>query len=163
MIDPGFVPMSDPLAYFLTWTTYGTWLPGDERGWVKEHQGFQVPAWKIEHEARRKLTESPCTLDDDERALVEQTIRRHCEIRGWSLLAVACRTNHVHAIVAAGVDPDTVMNQLKAWCTRRLKERRATRGDGAVRENWWTEGGSKRFLNDTASLENAVNYVLEAQ
>jgi hypothetical protein len=22
----------EPLAYFLTWTTYGTWLPGDERG-----------------------------------------------------------------------------------------------------------------------------------
>ena len=22
----------EPLAYFLAWTTYGTWLPGDERG-----------------------------------------------------------------------------------------------------------------------------------
>ena len=22
----------EPLAYLLTWTTYGTWLPGDERG-----------------------------------------------------------------------------------------------------------------------------------
>ena len=22
----------EPIAYFITWTTYGTWLPGDERG-----------------------------------------------------------------------------------------------------------------------------------
>ena len=24
-------PLPEPLAYFLTWPTYGTWLPGDER------------------------------------------------------------------------------------------------------------------------------------
>jgi hypothetical protein len=23
------------IAYHLTWATYGTWLPGDARGWVK--------------------------------------------------------------------------------------------------------------------------------
>src|SRR5260370_32962952 len=36
-------PMPDALAYFLTWPTYGTWLPGDERGWVKHGEGFQLP------------------------------------------------------------------------------------------------------------------------
>ncbi len=28
----GAVPMDDPIAYFITWSTYGTWLPGDEAG-----------------------------------------------------------------------------------------------------------------------------------
>ena len=28
--------IGEPLAYFLTWTTYGTWLPGDERGWNRK-------------------------------------------------------------------------------------------------------------------------------
>ena len=28
--------LGEPLAYFLTWTTYGTWLPGDERGWNRK-------------------------------------------------------------------------------------------------------------------------------
>jgi hypothetical protein len=32
-------PLPDPLAYFLTWATYGTWLPGDERGWIQYHRG----------------------------------------------------------------------------------------------------------------------------
>ncbi len=25
-----------PFALFLTWTTYGTWMPGDERGYVAD-------------------------------------------------------------------------------------------------------------------------------
>src|SRR5689334_6247488 len=122
MSDPGTVPMADPLAYFLTWTTYGTWLPGDDRGWVKKSKGFQPPDHKIEHEARRKLRESPLTLNPKQRQPVETTIRQHCAIRGWELMAVACRTNHVHVVVSAPVAPDIVMSQLKAWCTRNLKE-----------------------------------------
>ena len=27
--------MEDPIGFFLTWVTYGTWLPGDSRGWVE--------------------------------------------------------------------------------------------------------------------------------
>jgi hypothetical protein len=33
---------ADPLAYFLAWSTYGTWLPGDERGWVEYARGWQL-------------------------------------------------------------------------------------------------------------------------
>jgi hypothetical protein len=40
-MSAGSIPMADPLAYFLTWTTYGTWLPGDERGWCKRTKGFK--------------------------------------------------------------------------------------------------------------------------
>src|SRR4051812_6675116 len=36
-------PMPDPLAYFITWVTYGTWLPGDECGWVEYRRGWQLP------------------------------------------------------------------------------------------------------------------------
>jgi len=28
--EAGRVPQEEPLAYFMTWTTYGAWLPGDE-------------------------------------------------------------------------------------------------------------------------------------
>jgi REP element-mobilizing transposase RayT len=162
MADPGSVPMSEPLAYFFTWTTYGTWLPGDGRGWVKQRQGYQLPDAKVEHEARRKLTEPSCTLNEQQRMLVEETIRRHCEIRGWRLWAVSCRTNHVHVVVAATVRPDDAINQFKAWCTRRLNEHDQAMGVPS-RTNWWTEGARKRYLNDEASLENAVRYVLEGQ
>jgi hypothetical protein len=35
--------MDDPIGYFLTWVTYGTWLPGDARGWVEYRHGWQFP------------------------------------------------------------------------------------------------------------------------
>src|SRR5215831_3239926 len=114
-------PMSEPLAFFLTWTTYGTWLPGDERGWVERGRGFQLPDPIRKREAEARMTEDACLLDQDQRLVVEKTIADHCRIRGWKLHIVNCRTNHVHVVVTANRDPDDVHDQIKAWCTRRLK------------------------------------------
>ena len=49
-----FTPMPDrPLAYFSTFTTYGTWLHGDERGSVdREHNQVGTP-W-LEPDGRRQ-------------------------------------------------------------------------------------------------------------
>jgi REP element-mobilizing transposase RayT len=61
---------------------------------------------------------------------VEDTIHDHCRIRGWHLHAVNCRTNHAHVVVTApDRDPEEVMDQFKAWCTRRLKEMLRSRGE----------------------------------
>jgi hypothetical protein len=75
-VEPSKPP---PLAFFLTWTTYGTWLPGDERGWVDRGRGQKRPDEVLKQRADRLLSESPCNLALSERELVEQTIRDHCE------------------------------------------------------------------------------------
>jgi REP element-mobilizing transposase RayT len=158
--------MGDPLAYYLTWTTYGTWLPGDERGWVAKPGQFQTPDANRREAAQRLLTEPALTLDVEQRCLVEDTIADHWRIRGWHLHAVNCRSQHVHVVVTAPQrDPEVVLDQFKAWCTRRLKERERARrsGDPALRQNWWTQRGSKRWLNDEKSLAEAIQYVLEGQ
>lgn len=178
-------PLADPLAYFLTWATYGTWLPGDERGWVDYHHGWQEPNPVLEQIAAASLTEDPCVFDPEQRELVEQNIRDHCQIRGWTLHAVNCRTTHLHVIVTANRHPDEVRDQLKAWCTRKLKELEVcrahtnptrqrgsanvaaptspTRERGRIRTHWWAERGSKRYLNDPDSLEAAILYVRDGQ
>jgi hypothetical protein len=120
-------PMPDPLAYFLTWPTYGTWLPGDERGWVLHGKGWRPPDPILKLEAEARLTEDACLLDKEQRRLVEQTVADHCRVRGWVLHAVNCRSNHVHVVVTARLDPDGVRAQFKSWCTRRLKELERTR------------------------------------
>jgi REP element-mobilizing transposase RayT len=153
------------------------------------------------------MSESAVTLDQEQRQLVECTILEHCRIRGWQCHAMNCRSNHVHVVVTApGREPDDVMNQFKAWCTRRLKELARQRvvnesshnykpealakdADSSpdnpslapqacdeenidkpeapakekIRQNWWTQRGSRRWLNDTSSLESAIRYVLEGQ
>jgi hypothetical protein len=149
----------DPLAYFITWTTYGTWLPGDHRGWNrKDLPGIQPGNPNLERAAKRMMSESSFLMNDRHREIVDQTIRRHCEIRKWHLHAVNPRTNHVHVVVTArGYDPKTVREQFQAWCTRKLKE------VVSDRKHFWTEGGSGRFVNTEEELERAIQYVLEAQ
>ncbi len=42
-----------PIAFHIIWTTYGTWLPGDARGWIdKKKTGIQEPDPVKELEAR---------------------------------------------------------------------------------------------------------------
>lgn len=149
--------MGEPIAYFLTWTTYGTWLPGDPRGWVKAGEFIIHPGDpEREAQARRLIHGEPITLTSEQRLMIEQTIRDHCWIRRWTLHAVNVRTNHVHVVVTADRRPEAVMNQFKVWCSRRLNAI-------TKRERWWTEHGSTRWLNDEKSFWRAIEYVMNAQ
>jgi REP element-mobilizing transposase RayT len=155
------------LAYHITWTTYGTWLPGDARGWVTWGQwGVKPPNPEREREARECMVESAVVLTEEQRALVEQTIREHCRIRGWLLHAVNVRSNHVHVVVTADRDPDEVMKQFKAWCSRKLSDAAGlvrTVAKRAGRRHWFTEGGDKELIDNEDYLHNAITYVLERQ
>ena len=152
---PNEPPMPYPLAFFLTWTTYGTWLPGDERGRVLKGQGFQLPRPVTKKLAVERMTEPVGVLDNSQREIVESTITDHCQIRNWELHAVNCRTNHVHVIVTGELAPEEMRDQFKAWCTRKLKAHSRERRQ-SVRTNWWTEGGSRRFIGDQESLEAVI-------
>ena len=104
------------------------------------------------------MTETEFRLTTTDREIVEATVRRHCEIRRWQLHTVDARSNHVHVVVTAtGYGPEEVRQQLKAWCTRKLKE------VYPGRENFWAEGGSCRWLNTRDDLADAIQYVEEAQ
>ena len=168
MKRPNEPPLPEALAYFLTWPTYGIWLPGDERGWVEYRKGWQLPDPIRKREAEARMTDDACVLDHEQRQLVEKTIADHCRIRGWNLHVVNCRTNHLHVVVTAPLGPKAVQVQFKAWCTRRLKElerrRRGNRNnDPAIRKQWWAERGSRRWINDEDSLEAAILYVRDGQ
>src|SRR5262245_50458554 len=134
--------VSEPLAYHITWTTYGTWLSGDARGWVKGGEaGIREGDTELEAEMRARMTEELVTLTEAQRGLVEATIRAHAAFRGWHLHAVNVRTNHVHVVVTADRHPDEVMEQFKAWCSRRLSEQLGRK------RKWWTEHGSTKWIN----------------
>jgi REP element-mobilizing transposase RayT len=160
--------MDDPIGYFLTWVTYGTWLPGDKRGWVEHRRGWQLPDPVRELEAAARMSEGACRLSAEQRDAVQRQIAETCQHRGWHLHAVNCRTNHVHAVVSADrTSPKKIRADLKAWATRCLKHQsralaNASGYDGE-RENWWAERGSIRFLYDESSLEAAILYVMECQ
>lgn len=105
----------DPVAYFLTWGTYGTRLPGDARGWTKYQSGWQAPDPIRELEAKMLMSEDACLLTIGQRRVVESQIGETCVHRGWMLHTVNCRSNHVHVVVTADVvDPDKIRIDRKA-------------------------------------------------
>ncbi len=156
--------MSEPVAYLRTWTTYESWIPGDARGSVdREHN---VPgAETLPLSAVRAGLERPrqrgatIRLAARARELVGRVIIEHCRIRGWTLHAFSVRPQHVHAVISCPVHPDEARNQLKAWSTRRLRER----GCCAAQAQVWTEGGSDRWLRDAEALRPAIVYAGEQQ
>jgi REP element-mobilizing transposase RayT len=153
-----------PLAYFLTFTTYGTWLHGDARGSVDTaHREFETPraARNADRERamRHHMTGESVVMDRELRNAVTAAIRTACEYKGWVLEAVNVRTNHVHVVVGAPIEPERVLTTLKAWATRRCRER----GLLAPEARFWTRHGSTRYLWTERDIEKAATYVVEGQ
>jgi REP element-mobilizing transposase RayT len=150
----------DSIAYFITWTVYGSHLQGDERGWRRRHQGNQLSQPRLATWRQERLTHDIILLSTEQRDAIENQCRRHCDHRGWNLWAVSARSNHVHVVVtAAGYSGKTVRDQLKANATRGLRERWPQFRDRPV----WTVGGDSQCIKDEDDLETKCVYVTEAQ
>jgi REP element-mobilizing transposase RayT len=155
---------AEPLAYFITFTTYGVWLHGREAGSVdKQHNQVGTPALAADAEREQaeqaNQREPPYLLDADRRAVVLQTILEVARHRGWSVWACHVRTTHVHVVVTAAAKPEKVMSDFKAYASRRLKERLAERADCKR----WTQHGSTRYLWKEDQVSEKVEYVLNGQ
>jgi hypothetical protein len=100
------VVSSQPLAYLLTWPTYGSRLHGDER-WSVDRKHNQPNTPMLDHNPKRlrwereQMSLAPVVLSDEDRRIVAQTIQDYCGKREWELYAIAVQTNHVHLVVRA--------------------------------------------------------------
>ncbi len=127
VLDPSHMwnDTDTPLAYFITFRSYGTWLHGDERGSTDRHNNIygtpHIPANKNWNDHNRKsLAGAPLKLSAIQRKTVEAAIRETCTIRSWSLLAISVRTNHVHTVVSTGGKKgELALNAFKANATER--------------------------------------------
>ena len=147
----------EPLAYFITFTTYGTWLQGRDPGWVdRQHNEYGTPILEGDAEResaqRAKMRQPEYRLDEPRRAIVLKTILEVAAHRQWRVLAVHVRTNHVHVVVSAAAKPEKVIS-------RRLRE---ALGEEADRDRW-TQHGSTKYLWSEESVAEKVDYVVRGQ
>lgn len=155
-----------PVGYLLTWTCYGTWLHGDDRGSTdRMHNAYGAPFLSTDHTRgrieRNVLTDAPVRLNDTARRVIARIVEDHCRIRGWTLHSLAVRSNHVHVVVTVGdASGERALVEFKAWSTRALR-RADIHGeyDGKI----WTKHGSTRYLWTPDSLNRAVDYVVNGQ
>ncbi len=162
--------------WLITWTCYGQWLPGDERGFVSavedEETGIRtihnipgtpfdavMPALKAHSQSIMKGP--PVTLTQlDADALIAQ-YQETAGVRGWELQAASAMFNHTHVVVGVPGDPDSewILETLKSWATRTIKKLRPLPPNGT----FWTAKGSKRKLPHDDALLAGVIYVVRKQ
>jgi REP element-mobilizing transposase RayT len=105
------------------------------------------------------MLQDPYVLDQEARAVVLAAIQRHCVVRGWNLLAVHVRSNHVHTIVEAETRPERIMNEFKSYASRELNR---AGSDGRDRKRW-ARHGSTRWLWKDKDVRHALQYIIEEQ
>ena len=160
-----FQDRSAAKAFLITFRTYGTWLPGDDRGSVdrRNYNRFGTPKLAVSEEKQRRRTgllkHNPFVLGPEERAIVENAIREVCRVRGYVLIAINVRTNHVHIVVANAGAPERIMDSFKAYATRALRSSGLAMSDQSV----WSRHGSTRYLWAEEHVAAAVEYVDNGQ
>ena len=153
-----------PLAYLLTFSCYGTRLHGDESGSVDRAHNIPgtPPLPSDERRVRteqKRMKELTYEMDARRRGILLKAIQEVCGYRDWSLLAAHVRSNHVHVVVHALVQPEFVMNDMKSYGSRRLNES----GLDAPLRKRWTRHGSTRYLWKPEEVEAAIQYVVYEQ
>jgi hypothetical protein len=155
---------ADPLVlvtYLLTFTCYGTHLPGDVCGSVDRlrgtHRGgYLTPSTSLVDSSSRLMRDAPYQMNFDEASLVLATLREVCTIRNWNLLAAHVRTTHVHVVAGQISDANRAIADFKAYASRVLNVR-----TGHARR--WSREGITRPLRTAAAISRAVSYVAESQ
>ena len=154
--------------WLLTWRTYGTWLPG-QPGFVSEFRdanGRKVllntpgepcaePSPALAAYAAAIMSEDAVLLNLAQADAVANQLRQTARYRRWQLLGLAVLPNHVHVVVGVPGDPDPerLLADFKAWCTRRLNN------GWQHRRHWWEQSGSRRKKNTPDAIRAAVEYV----
>jgi REP element-mobilizing transposase RayT len=153
-----------PLAYFITFTTYGNWLHGTAKGSVDdEHNVYGTPFVEEdasrEMQARLDMAQPKYFLNAPARDLVCRAIVAVSAERGWLLWAAHVRTNHAHAVVSAQPDPRRVMSDMKARASREL----TSAGFETAGRRRWTRHGSTLHLYRQEQVEAKIRYTLDEQ
>ncbi len=149
-----------PLAYHLTWGTYGTRLHGDQRGTVdRSANNYGDPIvgqdgdWQREESSLLRFP--PRVLTFDQRLFIEQVLPAICVRGRWTLIVAAAAPDHVHVVLCAEVDGKDIRKWLKRWVSDALSEHWAL----DPQQVWWAECGSVKWVWNQEYRRQVIGYV----
>lgn len=146
------VIMPKTLGYMLTWTTYGSWLQGDERGYVKDGQILQGDK-KLVDLCEKFQRGHTVKLRQDEKDIVRQAILNEAARIGYTIEALAVCSNHIHLVGRYSPEPiGQIVSRFKNVTSSVLRKHGRT---GRV----WTRGFDKRFCFNGEDLIRRIQYV----
>jgi hypothetical protein len=137
---------------FITTTSYGTWLPGDLRGYVR--RGIILPGDpELLERSRGLLKGVPVRFSIPERERLFESLVAACDEFGYRLSDVTIESWHLHMLLFHGEDKiETVMGRLKTRMRQRL-----------ARGRIWTEGYCAEPLIDGTAIGEVQEYIARHQ
>jgi len=106
-----------------------------------------------------KMRSAPVLFDGKQCEVIREAIKEVCRYRGYVLLGINVRTNHVHGVVSAQTKPELIADAFKSYSTRKLRLARLV--DAGVRP--WARGRSRRYLWKPEHVARAIHYVFHEQ
>jgi len=136
----------------ITFTTYGTWLQGERKGFVKDGivRGENVA---IKKDCEKKLEHKPVRLGRREKEIVRDTIIEAAKRFKQKILAIVVYSNHVH-IVCEYVD--VPINVIVGYYKN---AGRVTLQKNGFKGRVWTRGYDRWFCFNEKDLRARVDYV----
>lgn len=155
---------SETIGYHIVKTTYGMWLPGDERGHWSEAWDDEIGYLEPHHlhpgdpvrerMAAERMKHPPVRLSSDMRRVVTETMRR-CEVAStWSVAALAVEPTHLHLLVT--YSPRDIGGTAK-WLGQQLTK--AIHANTAHTGPVWAKGAWKQHVFDQAHWHNTIRYI----
>ncbi|HEW78471.1 MAG TPA: hypothetical protein ENH34_00675 [Phycisphaerales bacterium] len=144
--------MSKIAGSMLTWTTYGSWLPGDERGYVEDGKILSGNE-KVLRRNRERQKSLSVKLNSKEKQIVKKTILSEAEKIGQHIEALVVCSNHVHILVRPHKESlEETVSRYKSVTTRVLW------GNGRI-GRIWTKGYDKRFCFPEDDIKKRTLYI----
>ncbi len=144
--------MARTVGYMLTWRSYGTWVPGDERGYRQHGRALAAHAG-LARLSRERMQGNAIRFDADAKKLVRGAIGQEAKRWGEKIEALAVFSNHVHVVVRYGGNP---IDEFVAAC--KAAARLVLKRNGYERRVW-AKGYDKQFCFDEESLRAKIDYV----
>ena len=144
--------MAKMVGFMAMWTTYGTWLQGDKRGYVKNGITMGANA-QLEKSNEELLKHDKIMIPKSLRKTVENAILKEAEEIGQKVYAIAICSNHVHIVIESTVERcGYSVGRFKRAATKALRKY-------GFANRVWTKGHDKRYCYNQNELETRIAYV----
>ena len=141
--------MGRVVAYMVTWTTYGSWLQGDERGYVKGGEIFNEDEF-LQEKCKELMKSSRLKLTKRQQEIAKEAIIEKANSIGQVLYAIVVCSNHVHLVLENTKRPiGMAVSQYKNSARIAL----------GMKSRLWTRGFDKRYCFSDADIKNRTGYV----
>jgi hypothetical protein len=115
------------MGFHISWGTYGTRLHGSSKPHVE--RDHNVPGTPFaptdpyrEDEARARMKGDSVSLSPEQRKLVEKAVRDVATRYRWTIHAIAAHSDHVHVVLTALREGESLRDALKAVASRALNK-----------------------------------------